>query len=292
VGDEFAGASGDRREIARLLDVAARFERGLRGTACTDMAPVPKLRVQVAGAGTSVNTRHGPWWPSKQPRSPSRGLGTARREPRAPAAGQVLLSGSTIIDQNCPRRRAAGPPAPPKARSPGPELPTGTKDAASTARAPKPTGRAPQRPDSTQAGNLRSSPRGATQPWTRLLILAAGTSGPSPCDREDRDRSDRSLMMVSQGHHDRDYHHGLGALQYRHRDPTCKPLAAKASKMTATIVHWCHPHRKSCNAVGSVCTLHCMQGIRNRFTRKTVADDMPPLGIAELRDRPPDQPAA
>jgi hypothetical protein len=51
LGDEFAGASGDRREIARLLDVAARFkfERERRGAVCTDMAPV-KLRSQVAGA--------------------------------------------------------------------------------------------------------------------------------------------------------------------------------------------------------------------------------------------------
>ncbi len=50
LGDEFVGASRDRREIARLLDVAARFGRGQWGAACTDMVQMPKLLIQVAGA--------------------------------------------------------------------------------------------------------------------------------------------------------------------------------------------------------------------------------------------------
>ena len=49
LGDGFAGAS-DRREIAGLLDVAARFGRGQWGAACTDMVPVLRLLIQVARA--------------------------------------------------------------------------------------------------------------------------------------------------------------------------------------------------------------------------------------------------
>ena len=48
--DEIAGASEDEREAARMLIVAARFGHGPWGAACTDMVPVPNLRVQVAGA--------------------------------------------------------------------------------------------------------------------------------------------------------------------------------------------------------------------------------------------------
>ena len=49
-GDEIAGNSEDEREAARMLNVAARFGHEPWNAACTDMVPVPNLRVQVAGA--------------------------------------------------------------------------------------------------------------------------------------------------------------------------------------------------------------------------------------------------